>query len=149
MSNDTSLLFEQFLQSRPDILREREIAYILDSKALISRIERRIQQEFQQYLELLKNIFNADSPPGYYLGDVSVGSDFLNPNLQIKMFLEKLSGHILMAGATGAGKTNWVMLLLHQIQQTYPNTPIRYMTFASKRGCEQRNLIINTMLGSA
>jgi len=75
----------------------------------------------------------------------------MNPNILIKQSLDSdsLRGHILLAGATGTGKTNFILFFLDQIQKQYYNTKIRFIVFASKKNCEQRNLIVNNKSGTA
>ena len=143
-----SEIFEKFLRSKPDLLRKLKVSQLLESDDLIERSETKIQASFQEHLERSGG-FHDELPLDYVLGDIIVGCYANNPTIIIKMDIENLSGHIVGASATGAGKTNWTLLILHQIQNDYPNTPVRFIVFASKKGCEQRNLIVNNPPGTA
>ncbi len=148
MSKKDSERLEKFLQSNPNLLKKLRISHLLEADDLIERSETKIQESFQEHLERSGG-FHDEVPLDYVLGDIVVGYYAMDPMIIIKMDLENLSGHIVAAAATGAGKSNWIMLLLHQIQNQHPNIPVRFIVFASKKGCEQRNLIVNNPPGTA
>ena len=131
MSKKDSERLEKFLQSNPDLLKKLRISHLLEADDLIERSETEIQKSFQEHLERSGG-FHDEVPLDYVWGDIVVRYYAMDPMIIIKMDLENLSGHIVAAAATGAGKSNWIMLLLHQIQNQYPNTPVRFIVFASK-----------------
>jgi len=77
-------------------------------KPSLSRIER-----------LSEMPFSEDLPEEYLTGDVIVGNYGENPKILIKLNLSEISGSIIIAGATGSGKTNVLLWILDQIQKQY------------------------------
>ena len=144
------LLKEEFLQSNPTLLREFRMVHLLKAPELIERISQRIALSYEAYVEHQEQQpYNEEIPFEYILGSIAIGRAALNPNIIIKADIENLSGHILSIGATGGGKTHLNLWILHQIQMQFPKTCLRYIVFASKRGCEQRNLIVNNKPGTS
>lgn len=139
---------EKFLESNPQLLKQYKMANLLKSQELIDKAHQKIKQAYEDFLNIPEQPFSDEIPLEYVWGNIVVGNSTQNPNILIKADLENLSGHILSIGATGSGKTHWILTILHQIISQYPNTNLRLIVFASKKGCEQRNLIRNNNAGS-
>ncbi|OVE79134.1 hypothetical protein BVY01_03425 [bacterium I07] len=140
---------EQFLQDNPGLFKKLMISQLLGSQELMAHSYQTILKAFEEHVALMEHPFHQELPPDYAIGDIAIGLYTLSPEILIKLFLEKQSGHIVNAAATGAGKTVSTLIILDQIQKLYPTTPIRYLVFASKIRCEQRNLIVNNQPGTA
>lgn len=154
---EQELLYQKYLEENPDLVKNQKISRLLGVTPLIKRFEHRIEYGFQDYLlgglrtylPSFNQAFNYEIPYDYTIGDFEIGKYALNPAIPIKLNLTKLSGHMAIPGATGTGKTNLNMIILDSIQKLYPTTSLRFIIFASKKGCEQRNNIINNAAGSA
>jgi hypothetical protein len=140
---------EKFLKSNPALLRNLKTSLLLGSGELVKRAENRIKRSFEEHLASQNPLFPDELPPDYIYGDIAIGKYTLNQDILIKCAIASLSGHIVNASATGGGKSNTTLVLLHQIQKKYSTSALRYMLFASKRGGEHRNLIINNPPGTA
>ena len=146
MNKSDSEEFEKFLKTETQLVKNFQISQLLGSQDLNDHSKRRIQKGFENYQAAHDHPFNDEMPAAYAVGDVAVGQYLLNPNILVKTDFQP---HICGPGSTNSGKTNCDMVMLHQIQNQYPNTDLRFIVFASKLGCEQRNLIINNPVGTA
>jgi len=138
----------KFLRSNPALVKSLRISRLLGSKELVRRAETRIQRSYQERLAINDQPFHDELPPDYIIGNIAIGHYTPNPDILVKINIANISGHVVNAGATGTGKTVSTLVVLDQIQKLYETTNLRYMVFASKRGCEQRNLIVNNHPGT-
>lgn len=143
--------FQKFLQTNPDLMKILRISELLGSDDLKTYASSKLQTLYDEYMTKKEYPFYCELPYEYAVGDIVVGFFGMNPNVLIKQSLNRdsLRGHILCAGATGTGKTNFNLFFLDQIQKRYFNSKLRYLVFASKKNCEQRNLIVNNEPGTA
>ena len=111
--------FKKFLQSNPQLLKWLKISQLLNSEDLKNYSKAKLRELFRIYLENKENPFFCELPLGYVLGDVVVGNWGINPNVLVKLSIEDLQGHVIVAGATGSGKTNLILWILDQIQKQY------------------------------
>lgn len=139
---------EKFVESNKELIKQYKMACLLKSPHLLERVSQKINHAYKDFSNLPVNPFSDEVPLEYVVGNIVVGHSALNPNVLIKSDLENLSGHILSIGATGSGKTHWTLTILHQIISQYKNTNLRVIVFASKKSCEQRNLIVNNPPGA-
>lgn len=61
----------------------------------------------------------CELPESYLEGDFAVGFWAMDPSAIVKIDLTNISGSIVIAGATGSGKTNTLLWILDQIQKQY------------------------------
>jgi len=139
---------KRFLKSNPELLKQHRIASQLNSRELVDRAIGKINKSFESFPSIPKNPFSDEIPLDYVLGNIKIGNSTLNPDVLIKADLENLQGHILSIGTTGSGKTHWILNVLHQIISQYKSSNLRVIVFASKKGCEQRSLVMNTEPGA-
>lgn len=140
---------QKFLKSNPALQKILRTSSLLGSRQLVTQAENRIKRLFEEHLASQNPLFPDELPLDYIYGDIAIGQYTLNRDILIKCAIPDLSGHIVNACATGGGKSNTTLVLLDQIQKKYSTSALRYMLFASKRGGEHRNLIINNSSGTA
>lgn len=146
--------FQKFLQLNPEYLKSLNVSQLLGSEDLITRTSLKIESAYNDYQVKKQFPFYYDNglpPVDYIIGDIVIGFWGMNPAILIKQSLSRdcFRSHILCPGATGTGKTNFNLFFLDQIQKRYYDSKIRFLVFASKKNCEQRNLIINNEPGTA
>ena len=141
--------FKKYLQENARLQKRLKMAALTGSKAQIDYIVRNSIEAFIKHTTQPKTPFSTEYPLEYVMGDIGVGVDANNPSILLKSGLESLSGHMILAGSTGSGKTNSINVMLDQIQKQHGSLNVRYMVFAPKVNCEQRKLIINNQPGSA
>lgn len=105
-------------------------------------LEYNVFQKGRQRLELLSEFPFSESPDPEQKG-LLIGNWCMNNDAVVRFDIKSLSGSILFTGATGSGKTNSLMWLLHQIRDVFHQDNIRFIVIASKYMCEQRSLLVN------
>ena len=63
--------------------------------------------------------FQNEFPEELFYGNIIVGHWALNPDIMVRFSIEELSGHIIVAGTTGSGKTNQLLYIIDQIIKLY------------------------------
>jgi len=139
---------KSFLKLNPVLLKQHIIASQLNSPELLQRTNDKLNKAYENHKKLPSNPYTNEIPNEYVMGNLKIGNSTLDPDILIKSDLEKLQGHILSIGTTGSGKTHWILNILHQIISQHRNSNLRIIVFASKKGCEQRSLVLNTEPGS-
>jgi len=106
-----------------------------------------VEPGLKKIQEASQNPFYCEIPDEYLLGIIA-GNLALDPKILIRLYIERLSGSILISGATGSGKTNVLLWLLKQIADNYKNTNVRFLVISSKQNCEERALLDKVTMDS-
>jgi hypothetical protein len=139
---------QQFLKENPDLDKQLKASVLLGSKRLVEYKQNKVLIQYEEYFKKISHPFYTDDIHLFILGDLIAGHYALNQDILVKLDLLNLSASWINAGASGSGKTNTTQIILDQILKQ-PDLNIRFIVFASKKGCEERSLILNNPPGAA